>query len=153
MQRFFITLVIVFILYSIFYIPIFMYEKRRDKVFRLLAKKFNLQLTYDYKKYSYWYLARENEIYNIRTLVGRVNGKLVIIQDHIKPLIIVSNRLLPYWFWMLHYFIAPVSIFGWGFETTITIDGNKKDIKKKRFWSIVSLVSSEQIESVFQSLL
>jgi len=130
-----------------------MYEKRRDKVFRSLAEKFNLQLTYDYKKYSYWYLAEKMEIYYIRTLEGRLNGKLVIIQDYIKPLIMLSNRLFPYWFWRLHYFIAPVSIFGGGFKTTVTIDGNKQNIKKRRFWSIISLMSSEQIESILKSLI
>ena len=149
---FFIATFAVIALYVLMYTPIFLYRLRRDKLFKSIAMQYNLKLTLDYKQYSYWGIIRQGETCFLRTLVGTLYGKNISIQDRLRPLVIVSNRIIPVYFWSLIYFAAPISLFGYGAQTVISVDGNEQDISEYGFWSIFSLAKPETVQSVLKAL-
>lgn len=134
------------------YIFRYLYEKSRDKKFSALAAQYNLKLTLNYKSYSYWQLVRRGETYFLRTLEGSRNGKTMLIQDRLKPLVIISNRVLPVYFWSLFYSGLPTTLFGYGAETIKSVTGTEENISTKGFWSIIAYASPSDIDSLIKSL-
>ncbi len=118
----------------------------RDKLFQILAQKYNLELVLDYKNYN-----KQNMygvgVYPLRTLKGKVKGQDVVLQDvltnnmgYLNPQVVKYGPVL------------QMRLFGQAYSTNLTINGIEINSKNIKFFSITPFLSRPTIESKLSNI-
>ena len=134
----------------------FVYQKRRDRLFKTIAKKYHFDLVLLHKE-NYHKGFGPGEVLPIRILKGTLGGRDIIVQDVFSMSLgafsnkyfKISRPLATESFWLRHVFYFPGS-YG---RTLFAINGKEQDMSNKNPWPpISSFAKRKQISSLLESI-